>query len=85
MTRQLDADVVVLTSRFAPGLALLPAKVVTEGVLFVLSYGVQRALVFPRVDASPPPHVPIIRVETGPPVATMPDSMTTTPITGSSR
>lgn len=67
------------------GLALLPAKVVTEGVLFVLSYGVQRALVFPRVDASPPPHVPIIRVETGPPVATMPDSMTTTPITGSSR
>lgn len=41
------------------GLALLPAKVVTEGVLFVLSYGVQRSLVFPRADAgspAPPPR-----------------------------
>ncbi len=39
------------------GLALLPAKVVTEGVLFVLSYGVQRALVFfPRTDAGSPPR-----------------------------
>ncbi|WP_454149677.1 glycosyltransferase [Microbacterium lacticum] len=28
------------------GLALLPAKAVTEGVLFILSYGVQRSLVF---------------------------------------
>lgn len=36
------------------GLALLPAKVVTEGVLFVLSYGVQRSLVFPRTGADAP-------------------------------
>ncbi len=43
------------------GLALLPAKVVTEGVLFVLSYGVQRALVFPRTDAGSPARTPIPR------------------------
>ncbi|MDQ1083117.1 MULTISPECIES: bifunctional glycosyltransferase family 2/GtrA family protein [Microbacterium] len=43
------------------GLALLPAKVVTEGVLFVLSYGVQRALVFPRTDAGPPARPPMSR------------------------
>lgn len=43
------------------GLALLPAKVVTEGVLFVLSYGVQRSLVFPRTDAEPPTRLPISR------------------------
>ncbi|KQR89026.1 bifunctional glycosyltransferase family 2/GtrA family protein [Microbacterium sp. Leaf179] len=50
------------------GLALLPAKVVTEGVLFVLSYGVQRSLVFPRTDAETPARVPISRP--GPPGAT---------------
>ncbi|MEX0152326.1 glycosyltransferase [Microbacterium sp. LMI1-1-1.1] len=43
------------------GLALLPAKVVTEGVLSVLSYGVQRSLVFPRMDAAGPPPRPISR------------------------
>ena len=31
------------------GLALLPAKAITEGVLFILSYGVQCSLVFPRM------------------------------------
>jgi putative flippase GtrA len=43
------------------GLALLPAKVVTEGVLFILSYGIQRALVFPRADAEPPARSPTSR------------------------
>lgn len=43
------------------GLALLPAKVVTEGVLFVLSYGVQRSLVFPRTDAGDSGGPPISR------------------------
>ncbi|MFF8186189.1 glycosyltransferase [Microbacterium sp. NPDC016588] len=62
------------------GLALLPAKVVTEGVLFVLSYGVQRALVFPRADAAPPART--VRVDTAPLVTADPDAMTTTPITG---
>ena len=62
------------------GLALLPAKVVTEGVLFILSYGVQRTLVFPRADASPP--APTARVDTAPRVTADPDAMPTTPTTG---
>lgn len=45
------------------GLALLPAKVVTEGVLFVLSYGVQRSLVFPETrDPAPEARAPSPRV-----------------------
>jgi putative flippase GtrA len=53
------------------GLALLPAKVVTEGVLFVLSYGVQRSLVFPRTDAGPPARRPISRPD--PPFTQVPE------------
>lgn len=40
------------------GLALLPAKVITEGVLFILSYGVQRSLVFPPSLAPAPGAAP---------------------------
>ena len=58
------------------GLALLPAKVVTEGVLFVLSYGVQRSLVFPRSDAEAPARVPISRPDH--PAAQAPSSLTPT-------
>ena len=34
------------------GVPLLAAKAITEGVLFVLSYGVQRTLVFPPPAAA---------------------------------
>lgn len=47
------------------GLALLPAKVVTEGVLFILSYGVQRSLVFPRMDADAFGGPPVSRPTSG--------------------
>ncbi|WP_243227641.1 bifunctional glycosyltransferase family 2/GtrA family protein [Microbacterium sp. CIAB417] len=40
------------------GFAVLPAKVITEGVLFVLSYGVQRSVVFARTDAGPRSYEP---------------------------
>lgn len=49
----LASNIVWMSFLTAHGLALLPAKIATEGVLFLLSYGAQRALVFRTDDRGP--------------------------------